>query len=202
MDIEFTRWGDSSEHTNAQYVIQPCSQCPGCGSNCTRFRIDLTEAAQDLTHYMVWKPDSVEFRTYYGKHVENPPQNDLVYKWSAAGDHVPDTGTENVRSNFWLLRGLSPVSGQGDEAVITHFSWQEETPWPDPVIQVTTNLSNYPIFGCFPDVDKVEINGSPVSLDAHGGFRQDVIWNSGLNEFAIVAYKKGEIWGITHIRPN
>ena len=142
MDIEFARWGNSSEHTNAQYVIQPCSLCPGCGSNCTRFRVDLTEAAQDLTHYMVWKPDSVEFRTYYGKHVANPPQNDLVYKWSATGELIPDAGTENVRSNFWLLRGRSPVSDQGDEAVITHFSWQEATPWPDPVIQVTTNLSN------------------------------------------------------------
>jgi hypothetical protein len=73
MDIEFTRWGNAGEYTNAQYVVHPCSQCPGCGDRCTRFRVDLTDEESDLTHYLVWQSDTVEFRTYCGKHSDSYP---------------------------------------------------------------------------------------------------------------------------------
>ncbi|TKY92230.1 MAG: hypothetical protein C5S46_01750 [Candidatus Methanomarinus sp.] len=57
MTIEFARWGNPDEITNAQNVVQPCSECPGCGDNCTRFRVNLTDNNSDLTHYMIWRSE-------------------------------------------------------------------------------------------------------------------------------------------------
>ena len=134
IDIEFARWGNSDEYTNAQYVIQPCSQCPGCDDSCTRFRADLTDQNNELTHYLVWQPGSVEFRTYYGEYIDIlPPASALAHQWTFSGEHVPQPGNENVRFNFWLHNGQAPAGGQGSEVVITSFAWQkEQIGWPEP----------------------------------------------------------------------
>ena len=134
MDIEFARWGNADEYTNAQYVVQPCSQCPGCGNRCTRFRANLTDEDSDLTHYFVWNPGTVEFRTYYGKYSDSvPPTSALVHNWTHSSEYVPEPGNEHIRFNFWLLGGNAPTSSQSDEVVISNFSWQEESPF-SPVV--------------------------------------------------------------------
>ena len=117
VDIEFARWGDADEYTNCQYVVQPCSQCPGCDDRCTRFRVDLTDEESDLTHSLIWSPGTVEFSTYYG--------SAMVHKWTHTGEYVPEPGNENIRFNFWLLNGDAPESSRGDEVVITDFTWRE-----------------------------------------------------------------------------
>lgn len=125
MDIEFTRWGDADEYTNAQYVVQPCNQCPGCDDRCTRFRVNLTDEASNLTHYLIWSPGTVEFRTYHGYHIDSPPQaSALVHRWKHISEYVPEPGNENIRFNFWLHEGNAPAGNQGDEVVITNFTWQ------------------------------------------------------------------------------
>ena len=129
LDIEFTRWGNAGEYTNAQYVVQPCHQCPGCGDHCTRFRVDLTDEESDLTHYMVWQPGTVEFRTYYGRFTGNPPASALAHMWTHTSGSVPVPDKENIRLNFWLNGGNAPAGGQGDEVVITDFTWQSGLPW-------------------------------------------------------------------------
>lgn len=194
LDIEFTRWGNAGEYTNAQYVVHPCSQCPGCGDRCTRFRVDLTDEESDLTHYLVWQHDTVEFRTYYGKHSNSPPASALIHKWTYAGEDVPEPGHENVRFNFWLNQGNAPASGQGDEVVMSNFAWQKEKiEWPGEYVQVFTNLSNYPIAGCFIGAEEVRINDEPVTVDDYGGYRKDVVLHSGLNAYEIKAIRNGEI---------
>jgi hypothetical protein len=172
MDIEFARWGNAADHTNAQYVVQPCSQCPGCDDRCTRFRVNLTDEESDLTHYLVWSPGTVEFRTYYGRHVGGVPQaSAMVHRWTHASEYVPEPGNENIRFNFWLHEGNAPASSQGDEVVITNFTWQEEAPMPPG--QIVTNLINYPVTGCFEGADEVR--------------------NSGINAFEIDVIRDGEI---------
>ncbi len=145
MDIEFARWGNAAEYTNAQYVIQPCSACPGCADRCERFRIDLTDQVCDLTCYLVWQPGNVEFRTYYGNYPAGtvPPASALASKWTYGGSLVQEPGNENVRFNFWLYGGQPPQNGQGDEIIVTDFDWQAETPvWDEdgegePAIELT-----------------------------------------------------------------
>lgn len=131
MTIEFARWGNPDENTNAQNVVQPCSECPGCGDNCTRFRVDLTDNNSDLTHYMVWRSGIVEFSTYHGKYIDSvPPASALVHKWTCEGENVPEPGNEIIHFNFWLYGGNAPLSGLGDEVVITNFTWKEPD-WKD-----------------------------------------------------------------------
>lgn len=131
MTIEFTRWGNPDEYTNAQYVVQPCSECPGCGNNCTRFRADLTDSNSDLTHYMVWRSGIVEISTYHGKYIDSiPPASALIHRWNYTGVNVPEPGNEMIHFNFWLYRGDAPLYGLSDEVVITDFTWKEPD-WKD-----------------------------------------------------------------------
>ncbi|PXF58268.1 MAG: hypothetical protein C4B59_13600 [Candidatus Methanogaster sp.] len=193
MDIEFARWGDADEYTNAQYVVQPCSQCPGCDDLCTRFRVNLTDKDSNLTHYLVWSPGTVEFSTYYGSYTGSVPQaSALVHKWAHASKYVPEPGNENIRFNFWLHEGNAPASSQGDEVVITNFTWQEKAPVPPGY--VVTNLINYPIAGYFEGAGEVRIDDVPVTMDYYGGFRRDVVLNNGINSFKIDAIRGGEIY--------
>lgn len=130
LDIEFARWDIAGDYNNSQFAVQPCEHCPGCDDRCTRFRVDLTDEDSDLTNYLVWRPGTVEFRTYYGKYIDNVPQaNALVHKWTHTSEYVPEPGNEHVRFNFWLLEGNAPTSSQGDEVVIANFTWQEESPF-------------------------------------------------------------------------
>ncbi len=134
MDIEFARWGDPSNATNAQYAVQPCSSCPGCEDRCHRFQVDLTEAEKDLTNYLIWQPGSVTFKSYLGVHLgHEPPSEDLIAEWTYAGPYTKVPGAENFRINFWLLNGLAPMSGLSDELVITGFACEGCAPTPTPL---------------------------------------------------------------------
>ena len=127
MDIEFARWGDPNMPTNAQFVVQPCSQCPGC-ANCSRFQVDLTDKSKYLTTYMIWTPGSVIFRTYKGQYWNDPPAGSLVHEWEQTGAGVPTEGAENIRINFWLLGGNPPLNGKNADVIIENFIFQPLCP--------------------------------------------------------------------------
>lgn len=124
LDIEYARWSNPEEYTNSQFVVQPCSECPGC-SNCSRFRVDLTEQDKSLTNMFIWSPGRVEFRVYKGKYYDDFPGNMLVHQW-VKEEGVPDAGNENVRMNFWLFQGEPPANGLGNEVVVSDFVWLED----------------------------------------------------------------------------
>lgn len=130
LDIEYAKWGNASETTNAQFVVHPCSTCPGC-ERCTRFNVDLEGKDNHITNYLVWSAGKVEFRTYYGKYDANvmPPLSALAHKWSFT-ENIPEPGKENARINFWLYGGSAPASEK--EIVVSNFVWKEGTPvWND-----------------------------------------------------------------------
>ncbi|HNR32849.1 MAG TPA: hypothetical protein PKI11_18300, partial [Candidatus Hydrogenedentes bacterium] len=197
LDIEFARWGNAALDTNAQYVVQPCSACPGCGDHCHRFRADLTDEDSELTSYLVWTPDRAEFRSYYGKYGagEVPPAEQLAGYKVFEGADIPVPGNENFRLNLWLFNGTAPTDGQPVEVLVTDFAWQPEPPaWGEPgegegegegMRRVTTNLPNYPIMGYFAEATAVSINGETVALDADGGLRHDVTLSEGVNTFTV-----------------
>jgi hypothetical protein len=128
LDIEFSRWGNPEEPTNAQFVVQPCSACPGC-TNCSRFTVDLENTDGYLTNYLVWQPEFVEFRSYYGRYSQTlPPPSALVHQWIYRGPDIPTPGNENIRMNLWLVGGQPPTDGQEVELVISDFVWQPGVP--------------------------------------------------------------------------
>ncbi len=120
IDIEFARWGDPDDATNAQYVVHPGYYV----KHYHRFRIDLTTQNNDMTHYMIWIPGSITFKTYRGQHLNStPPESDLIEEWAHSSTDVPPPGNENVHFNFWLYNGNAPTNNHGNEFVVTGFTW-------------------------------------------------------------------------------
>ena len=173
MDIEFARWGDADEYTNAQYVVQPCNQCPGCDDHCTRFRVNLTDEKSNLTHHLIWSIGTAEFRTYYGNHnyTESVPEESaLAHRWTHASEYVPEPGNENIRFNFWLYRGNAPISGKGDEVVITNFTWRAGPGDSNRDGRITPTDAaialEMVVRGEYDDIADIDHNGRITSLDA------------------------------------
>ena len=149
LDFEFTRWSLPQQPTNAQFVVQPCNQCPGCGDNCERFTVNLADGESDLTHYLILSEGSVEFRTYLGEHRDrSPPASDLVHKWVHSGEDVPEPGNTAWRFNYWLNDAQPPDNGVDARFVVTDFAYQKDPPVFDDG-QVVTNLPTYPLAGSF-----------------------------------------------------
>ena len=125
IDVEIAKWGSQNNSTNAQFVVQPCSQCPGCGDNCSRFVIDQTGQSGDyLTFIMVWQEEQVTWRCYKGRHPSGtPPQEDLIHQWIKQGG-TPEPGQENPRINIWNFQGQAP--SQEQELVVSDFNWQAD----------------------------------------------------------------------------
>jgi hypothetical protein len=114
IDFEFTRWGNTNDTNNAQFVVQP-GDAP---EHRERFRVAPT--ATNSTHVFVWDTDRVTFQTYAG-HSTNSA--DLIHEWTST-NAIPVPGDDTVRLNLYLADGKPPVSGQPVEVVISRFEWQ------------------------------------------------------------------------------
>jgi len=131
MDIEFSKWGDANNPENGQFLVQkPSNRCDS--NNCSRFVAAVPEGNTSMTHYIVWKPEAVEFSTYEGQYLNNPPESALVHRWAytglVQGMPIPKHGKENIRFNLWLFGGKAPLSGQSDEVIIEKFAFQPLCP--------------------------------------------------------------------------
>jgi hypothetical protein len=182
LDIEFTRWGNSDDLTNAQYVVQPWNR-----RMLHRFTVNQSHTEQDLTCYLIWHPTNIKFQTYHGQHLgSNPPKESLIQAWSYSGVEVPEPGKENVRFNFWLHEGQEPTNKQRGEFVITGFDHSPDYDVPQivdfrtPPDEIITNLARYPILVHLEHADKVTVNGQSMSL-SEGGFRYDVDLTNDVN---------------------
>jgi hypothetical protein len=166
LDFEFALWGDASGSpigTIGQYVVQPCNACPGCSNNCSRYSVNLTDADQDLTMYMVWAPGQVEFRTYYGHHLGSvPPASSLVHQWVSDSSDIPSPGNEKIHMNFWLMNGLAPVGGVGDEMIINNFAVYDNPPAWGNVSPVITILGDNPATA---EAKNVYVDAGATALD-------------------------------------
>ncbi len=119
IDIEFARWG-KRQGNNLQYVLQP-SHLPG---NIHRYEAKLN--GDYTTHRIVWKPESVSFRSLHGHYAGKPPSNDyLITQWTfGKAYHTPTT--ERIYMNLWLASGQPPTLHANTEIVITQISFQKE----------------------------------------------------------------------------
>jgi hypothetical protein len=109
IDVEFARWGNAADPTNAQYVVQPYD------ATGHQLRWTQSPAATSTTHSFTWSPGRVDFTSTDG--------NGNLLNWSYVGDDVPIPGGENPRINLWLFRGSTPTDGQPIEVVISDFSF-------------------------------------------------------------------------------
>ena len=109
LDIEFARWSNAADPTNAQYVVQPYDST----GHLRRF---VQPAGGPSTHSFRWSPGSVAFES-------RRADGSVIHAWSYAGPDVPLPGGENARMNFWLFRGARPTNGQPVEVVISSFNY-------------------------------------------------------------------------------
>lgn len=128
LDFELSRFGNPTDQNNAQFVAQPFSQV----GNLFRFTIPISDLRAGLTYTQLWLPGEVTFSIYRGHHLGNPPESDLIARWTKKGTAVPGPGTENFRFNLWLFNGLAPQGGQPQEVVISHFAFT-----PSPTLTLT-----------------------------------------------------------------
>lgn len=119
IDIEIAKWGNPSDPTNAQFVVQPYTT----SGNLTRITIP---SATDTIHSFEWSPNQVHFESTTGLLAP-------IADWTFTGSDVPEPAFEQTRINLWLLNGSAPQNGQEFEVVISDFQF---TPRPLPVSSI------------------------------------------------------------------
>lgn len=110
LDFEYSRWGEPSDPTNAQVVVQPYDQ-PG-----NLHRWTVPSGYPVLTHRMDWSASAVKFSVRQGDTV----LEHLDYR---KAERIPPPGDETVHLNLWLSQGRVPQRGKATEIVIRSFSF-------------------------------------------------------------------------------
>ena len=107
IDIEFARWGDAADPSNAQYVVQPWDAT----SHLSRF---TQPASATTTHRFTWRPGRIDW-------LSTDSNGAPFASYTYAGADVPPSGDERVRLNLWLFNGTAPTDGQPVEVIIDSF---------------------------------------------------------------------------------
>lgn len=109
IDVEFARWGNDSDPTNAQYVVQRDDR----DVNVERF---VQPLRAPTFHSFTWAPKTVDFASATAA-------NQTIAGWHYSGADVPRAGRERTRMNLWLNKGLPPTNGAEVEVVLSNFSF-------------------------------------------------------------------------------
>lgn len=112
IDIEFARWGNATDLTNAQYVVQPYS----AAGHLVRFT--MPGIATSSLHRFTWQRNEIAWESH-----DTASGGSLIDSYSYSGADIPKTGDERVRLNLWLFNGAAPTSGTGAEVVVSSFTF-------------------------------------------------------------------------------
>jgi len=116
IDIEFSRWGNNQDTTNAQYVVQPWN----IAGNLKRWHMPTN--IDSSTHGFSWNTDSIRFFSVKD-HQSTQPYDSILYLWTYTGSNIPIPGSETIRINLWLYNGTPPSNGQEVEVIISRFEY-------------------------------------------------------------------------------
>lgn len=105
VDIEVARWGNPSDPSNAQFVVQPWD----AAGNLSRFNVSTENPT---TYSFTWTPGRIHFEASTGA------------TFTVTGDEVPPAGGETPRINLWLFEGNPPQDGQPVEVVLSNFRFE------------------------------------------------------------------------------
>lgn len=109
LDIEFSRWGNAAEPTNAQYVVQPYD----AARHLARFTQPATTVS---THRFTWRKGTVSWQSL---DAASAP----IASYAYSGSDVPVPGDERVHLNLWLFNGAAPLNGAPAEIIVRSFSF-------------------------------------------------------------------------------
>lgn len=108
IDIELARWGNATDPTTAQFVVQPFTK----NGNVHRF---IAPTVGPTVFEFVWAIDKITYRVRRGTTV--------VTSWNYTGGDIPTPGGEHAHLNLWLVDGQAPLDGQPIEVVLTDFDF-------------------------------------------------------------------------------
>jgi len=116
LDVEFSRWGNAADPTNAQFVVQPYS----IAGNLLRFTAPPSSAS---VHSFTWNLNDVLFQSVKGT---DPATTDPALQISSHDftSGIPLPGGEQARINLWLYQGRAPSDRKPVEIVISKFEYQ------------------------------------------------------------------------------
>ena len=112
VDIEFSRWGNSS-NVDGWYTVQPP---PYNSSNQQKFALNLS--GDYSTHKFIWSSSNIFFQSYHGHYTTLPSSDFLIKQWTYTGNNNPPVGNERLHINFWLYSGNPPVNQKEAEIII------------------------------------------------------------------------------------
>jgi hypothetical protein len=106
IDIEASRWGNASDPTNAQFVVQPYAPA----GNLLR----ITQGPSlPATLSFTWTSTGLSFSA----------PGASPSKWTYTGPDNPPAGPSLADMNFWLNSGHAPVHGLGAQVIIQSFTF-------------------------------------------------------------------------------
>lgn len=110
IDIEIARWGNATDSTNAQYVVQPWDR-PG-----HLYRFGQPQVTRS-EHSFTWRQGSLHWLS------RSLDTNATIAEYSLSGSAVPTTRDERVRLNLWLFQGNPPTNGADVELIVESFNF-------------------------------------------------------------------------------
>lgn len=117
VDIEFSRGLEGTQTNCLLYTVQPY-WIPGNGY---QHPMDLTN---DLTtHRFVWRPDRIDWQSYYGHTPEPLDIGHFIAGWRFAGRGIPIETNEVPYMNLWLVYTNAPRDTQGLEMIVSDFTF-------------------------------------------------------------------------------
>lgn len=123
IDFEDSRWGQPSDPTTSQVVVQPWT-VPG---NLIRYTTPLLAPGPSLSRRFTWEPGRIAFTAAAGRRTPcaTPAASVLhqsVYLHNPAlGHHVPTPGQARFRFNLWVNAGGGPSNGLPAEVIVSDF---------------------------------------------------------------------------------
>lgn len=122
--------------TNQNEVdIEVSHAFPGTQTNCLLFTVQPytipgnsyqhpLETTNDLTtHRFIWRPDRVDWQSYYGHTPEPLDTNHFLAAWRFEGRGIPIETNEVPYMNLWLFYTNAPANTQSVEMIIRDFSF-------------------------------------------------------------------------------
>ncbi|MFN0244319.1 MAG: hypothetical protein ACKVWV_15635 [Planctomycetota bacterium] len=132
IDLEDSRWGNSSDPSTSQFVVHPFA----LPNHVFRYALPDLAGAAPLTRFLRWTPHDVQFGALFSDHFfAFPPQGASIATWTfvhdpAANQLVPTEGRSTFRINAWpnnVELGHPPPAAPGNgrqvEIVIRDFDF-------------------------------------------------------------------------------
>ncbi len=146
IDIEYSKWGNFLNNTNASFTVQPQNACcvnSPCNPtyidniNIHRFNAQLN---QESLNSFSWSPTTVEFKNTSPTLTTkwNPPLNTYIPRY-------PTLLPTHVHLNLWLFQGNPPQSNLQQEIIIQSFQFlplTNETICPPDKINILGNCAS------------------------------------------------------------